>query len=183
MNRDNPNPRKEVKTIPTLLDGKQSFKSLARQETIQLKDSDWIGIREGLYLVNFKISYNPRYYTIKPSNGTQKGVIQRLQPQPPKQKRDTPKTTDLDTELNQLLTIDRLKKSLLRHFNSIDRLRCLSGDDALLKRRRINKAKTTIKKYLNSLREDTNFKIETLEKQIKLCYSGKYVTALKVVVL
>ena len=145
-------------------------------ETINLCDSDWVGIKDGLFLVNFKQTYNPEYFSIVPHNNTQKAVIGRIQPPEHNVK-------DLDRELSQLISIDRLKKALLKHFNSIDRLRCLSGDDALLKRRRITKYKATIKRYINQLKQDANFKLETIEKRIILCYSGKYVTARKVVVL
>ena len=147
--------------------------------TIHLKDSDWVGVRDGIILINFKISYNPKYYTVIPSNNTQKGVIEKLQPQ----NTQPVNTSVIDTELKQLLNIDYLKKALIRHFNSIDKLRYLSDDDALLKRRRIIKYKSTILKYIRQLKADANFNIETIEKRISLCYSGKYVTARKVVVL
>lgn len=149
------------------------------RETIQLKDSDWVGIRNNLIIVNRVQSYNSKHYTIIPSNNTQKEVIEKLQPQ----NIQPVDTSVIDTELKQLLNIDYLKKALIRHFNSLDRLRYLSDDDALLKRRRITKYKATINRYLQQLRQDTNFNLETLEKRISLCYSGKYVTARKVVVL
>lgn len=93
------------------------------------------------------------------------------------------KRIDLDSELKALTTLDLLKKKLNKHFNNIERLRYLTGDDKLLKTNRILKAKVTIRKYLNILRGDTNFKLIRREADIFLGYKGRYVTAQKVVVL
>jgi hypothetical protein len=93
------------------------------------------------------------------------------------------KTKDLKCELKALINIDRLKKKLITHFNNIDRIRYLSGDNKLLKQRQINKGKKVIRNYLTNLKADANFTLESIEKQLILWYKGTYANAKRVVVL
>lgn len=174
---------------------------------VQLKMGDWIGIRKGKFEIIrnnaelTKETYAPGNCKIKSFNDIQQKVIELLQPKTtlkqdleyvksfkkdPVKKSKTlknPMVVELDRELKQLISIDRLKKALTRHFSSIEQLKGLSDDDALLKRRRISKYKNTLKKYLNQLKQDTNFNLNRLDNAIKLSYSGRYVKAVKVVVL
>lgn len=183
---DKPTTRpREVNLSPGFCNGNKDLNSLVKQETINLTPNCWIKTKGNLVIITTRDTVktcHKDYFKFIPSNQTQRDFLNSLKPRA-KPKKTSVKTSGIDMELNQLLTVDRLKKALLKHFNSIDRLRCLSGDDALLKRRRITKYKTTIKRYINQLRQDANFKLETIEKRIRLCYSGKYVTALKVVCL
>ena len=140
-------------------------------KTIHLKPYDLVGIdNRGLVSINGDTYINPEYYNIKAYNPTQRKVIEQATPE-----------LSLHKELQQLTNIDRLKKKLITYFNNIEKLKYLSGDDRIIKQRSINKSNKTIKKYFKELRQDTNFKIERVENTLKLCYSGKYVNAVKVV--
>ena len=142
-------------------------------KTIHLNPYDYVKVDErGLLAINGNTYYNPKYYNFKASNGTQQRIIQQAKPE-----------LSLKNELKQLTNIDRLKKKLNYYFNHRDKLKYLSDDDRIIKQRNLNKSKKTIQKYLNSLRQDNNFKIERLENALKLCYEGKFVTSYRVVVL
>jgi len=93
------------------------------------------------------------------------------------------KTIDLKAELKALVTLDLLRKKLITHFNNLERIRYLSGDNKLLKQRQINKGKKTIRNYLTHLKADANFNLESIEKQLILWYKGTYANAKRVVVL
>ena len=90
-------------------------------------------------------------------------------------------------ELKALITIDLLKKKLIRYFNGLDTLRDYrlhdETDKAILKERTIKRAKKTICKYLKQLRQDANFNIKRLESGIALNYLGEYASCKRVVVL
>ena len=93
------------------------------------------------------------------------------------------RSVDLKAELKALVTIDLLRKKLITHFNSTERLRYLDGYDRILKIRRISKGKQIIKKYLSGLKTDTNFKIESVGKGvINLLYTGEYASCKRSVV-
>jgi hypothetical protein len=80
----------------------------------------------------------------------------------------------LKAELKAITNIDRLKKRLITHFQQLDRLKYLSGDDRIIKLRHIAKGKRIIQKYLAELRRDSNFTINKSDSSISLNYSGKY---------
>lgn len=160
-------------------------------DTIHLEDSDWIGTRDGLVIVNRVRSYNPNYFDFEVSNDTQRGVIARIKPDIKPEPKPQPKVkttntpSSLDFELNQLVAIDRLKKKLTTYSNGLDTYRDLKQwdkDKAILKHRSILKAKKIIQKYLSQLRADVNFTIKRVDKSIiSLNYLGKYASCKRVV--
>lgn len=152
-------------------------------ETIHLNSFDGIGITpEGNFRVNRSITYNPKYYTLIASNQTQRGVIDRLKPQIKPSKTRQSNKADLDTELKALTLIDLLKKKIKTLNNNKEKLdnytRYKDTDNIILTKRRLEKAKSLIIKYLNILKQDANFVFQRIgETCFKIVYSGNYVKA------
>ena len=124
---------------------------------------------------------------------TKEGITERLSPEyfllvgsePIKiVSKAKPQTKSLNhtQELKQLQQMNLLKKklnTLNKQLSAYETATQQQDEDTIfLKGKAIKKSRKTISKYLNNLRADINFKVQTLEDNIyKLIYSGQYVNA------
>ncbi len=146
-------------------------------EIIKLSPYDLVGIdNRGLIIVNgnrnISSYYNPSFFTFKCANPTQEAIIKKANPH-----------LTLKSELQQLKNINLLVKKLKHYFNQLERIKSLSGDDLIIKKRQIIKSKAILKVYLAQLHQDEGFTLEKEEHQLRLVYKGSYVNAVKVIQL
>ena len=91
----------------------------------------------------------------------------------------------LDYELNQLINMDKLKKKIITLNFHCDKLQeykryCINKDDMILTKRRLIKAKQLVLKYLEILKQDTQFSISIVDNICYIMnYKGNYVFAQK----
>jgi len=85
-----------------------------------------------------------------------------------------------DRELKALGTLDHLKTKLEALDHHIEKARTTKDEDTfILLGKKIAKAKDTINKYLNQLKEDKNFTLMRTNQDLTLSYMGQFVTAYK----
>jgi hypothetical protein len=164
----------------------------SNREIIPIPSGAWVGI-EQKYLIRiitpFRSSvYNPRYYDLKASDKTQKKTIEKalkhILPHTVKNKdisktvsTKTPKqittqpTKTVDTELNQIVLIERLIKKVVSWNTRREKAKTTKDQDKfILLGRQLKKDRTLIDSILSTLKQDSCFSI----KDNYIHYNGQF---------
>lgn len=163
----------------------------SNREIIPIPSGAWVGI-EQKYLIRiitpFKSSvYNPRYYDLKASDKTQKKTIEKalkhILPHTIKSI-DTPKqvstqpSKNVDTELNQIVLIERLIKKVNSWNTRREKAKTTKDQDKfILLGRQLKKDRQLIDSILSTLKQDNCFSI----KDNYIHYKGQFASCKRLI--
>jgi len=168
--------------IETSFKGNKNLTELRQiRETIIINSGAWVGIEsKGLVRVNSTL-YNLKYYELIGSDSTQKEILKKalkqLFPSPHISKSiEVPKpinrtNNSVDTELNQIVNIDKLIKKLIilgKHEDEAKKTK--DKDKFILIGRKLKKEREAIDSLLCPLKQDNCFSI----RDNYIHYQGQY---------